>query len=271
MRAATARTAARRGGFDAQMALAAQAEYARSWAAALGFARTALSLADDAAQQALARAAIARAEAAQAEAARRAAEAEAARQAALRAAEAARRAAEEARRAAAAAEAAYVIAADECLRGLSAFTGHDPLAFRRPLATLAANCPLPPAIPGTLEALLRRHRDMFTLEGGRVGVATLTPFRGGKDHRVFGDFRCSAPACGRKRWRSANTYCDTWQKCQACETPTYPFKQRPLERREEQDDDERGGHHDSDRCQRCLSGRRCAAAIRAAEQQQHQV
>jgi hypothetical protein len=94
-----------------------------------------------------------------------------------------------------------------------------------------------------------------------VSVTRLTPFRGDEDHRVFGEFRCSAPGknCKGRRWKSGNTYCDTWQRCQGCETKTYPFAQRALERREDDRDD--GKPHDAGRCGRCLSGRRCTAAM----------
>ena len=129
---------------------------------------------------------------------------------------------------------------------------------------------MPPLVFGSLEAVLRRHRSMFTVQGNgagaRVGVATLTPFRGADGHRVFGDFRCSGGAC-RHRWGSGYTYCDTWQQCRVCEAKIYPYAQRPLEQRADDDEEEERGPHDNGRCGRCLSGRSCTAAGHAAASQ----
>jgi hypothetical protein len=244
--------------FKQDMACAAQALAERRWTAAIDAAQAALPHAADNAQHRQASAVIAQAQAAEAAARADAMQREAARRAAVKAAEAAAKA-----------EAEYIVAADACIRGMRAFTGHDPLSFRCQLHVLAQKCPLPAAIPASsLEALLRRHPDAFTVDGGgsgaRVGVATLTPHRGGKGHRVFGDFRCSAAGCaGNRTWSSGFTYCDTWQQCKACDTRTYPFAQRTLERREPGDEEERGPPHDSDRCGACCAGRRCTAALRA--------
>jgi hypothetical protein len=85
------------------------------------------------------------------------------------------------------------------------------------------------------------------LHGGlKVRVQHLTPFQG--SHRVYGKFRC---CCG-KRWESAGTWKDKWQKCNACESKVYPHEQHLLERSEEADRREGTSPHDMSRCQRCL-------------------
>ena len=203
--------------------------------------------------------------AAAAERAHAAAAATEAEMAAQRRADAAAENARREARNAAAAEASYVTAVDNCIRGQFKFTGHAPCSFRCAIAAVAKKCPKPADVPGgSLVEFLRRHPETFAVDraGAMVGVRRLTPFRGELDHRVFGDFKCSAPGCAGKRWSSGYTYCDVWQRCQRCETEIYPFAQRPLERLE--NDDEERGPHDSNRCGRCLSGRRCAAAIAAA-------
>jgi hypothetical protein len=239
--------AARLGTFNAHMASSAQALAAQRWKDSATQAQHALENADNQHRQNLARNAIEHAHAAAA---------------AAEAAEARRQAA---RRAAEAAEPGYVTAVDECIRAQFKFTGHDPCSFRCPIATIAKKCRKPDVIPGTLAAFLQRHPEAFKVSGGAtVSVTRLTPFRGGKDHRVFGEFRCSAGGarCNNgRRWKSGNTFCDTWQRCQGCETETYPFAQRVLERREDEQDN--GKPHDSGRCGRCLNGHRCTAAILA--------
>ena len=95
------------------------------------------------------------------------------------------------------------------------------------------------AFAGTRFALSRDRQS--------VSVRHLTPFQGESSHRVFGYFRC---ACG-KRWKSAGTWKDTWQKCKACETQVYPHEQHILERTGAEEDEGERRPHDMSRCQRC--------------------
>jgi hypothetical protein len=95
-------------------------------------------------------------------------------------------------------------------------------------------------------------RERFTLHGPRswsVSVRHLTPFQGESSHRVFGNFLC---ACGRK-WQSAATWTDKWQKCKSCERHVYPYRQHSLEhaRQEAHDQDKNKRPHDMARCQKC--------------------
>jgi hypothetical protein len=252
--AATALAAARVGMYDMQMALAAQAEQGRRWTEALSQAQRALANAVGN-QQRAARAAIARAHAALAEEARREAERRAT-------AEAARRAAEAAHRAAMAAGPGCVTAVDDCIRRQPTFMGHAPRSFRCPIAAVVSACPTLSAVPGALLAFLRLHTEAFAVDtaGAVVSVTQLTPFRGHQDQCMYGEFRCVK--CGGRWWTSGSTYCDEWQKCQRCETETYPFAQRPLERQRAEDGRDNGRPHDSGRCGRCRRGQRCAAAAR---------
>ena len=91
----------------------------------------------------------------------------------------------------------------------------------------------------------------FSADRQSVRVMHLTPFQGESTHRVFGEFRCS---CG-KRWKSAGTWKDKWQQCQACEAKVYPHEQHTLERSssayKEDDGEQERRPHDMSRCQKC--------------------
>ena len=158
-----------------------------------------------------------------------------------------------------AAEPGYVECLDFFIRNRKDFTGHDPTAYRVKLSVVSVNCAPPRELLGSLEMFIHRNRGHFTYHagsGGSVSVTTLTPFRGQKSHRVFGEFRCSAVRKGgrpcNKRWKSAATYCDCYQQCRQCEARIYPFAQHVLERKEAAADDDAPAHpHDTDRCQRC--------------------
>ena len=108
-------------------------------------------------------------------------------------------------RAAAAAEPDYMDKVDAFIRHQrKSFRGDNPTGHPCPLAAIVQNCSKPACIPGSLGGLLTRHPDMFRVDmsaGGRVWVATLTPFRGAPSHRVWGEFRC--PGACRKYWESA--------------------------------------------------------------------
>lgn len=70
---------------------------------------------------------------------------------------------------------------------------------------------------------------------------------------MFGYFRCG---CG-KRWNSAATWKDKWQKCRLCEAEVYPHEQHPLESRDNEEPVDRRPH-DMARCQKCSDmGRLC--------------
>ena len=97
--------------------------------------------------------------------------------------------------------------------------------------------------------LLTESEEMFALsrDGQSVRLRHLTPFQGDSSHRVFGHFRCN---CGKK-WKSAATWKDKWQQCQACETRVYPHEQHVLERAVEGTEESERKPHDMARCQKC--------------------
>lgn len=154
----------------------------------------------------------------------------------------------------------YIQEVDSFIRSHKSFNGNDPTSFRASISTIVRACPPTPALLakwGTIESFLQHSSDRFILHSNsaRVGVATLTPFRGEEGHRVFGEYRCT---CGRT-WSSAGSYCDRWQQCQACQTRIYPFRQRALEQQSEAEfvDDDREPH-DTSRCEQCRRlGRNC--------------
>jgi hypothetical protein len=106
--------------------------------------------------------------------------------------------------------------------------------------------------------IMDQHR--FISRASRVSLRYLTPFKGQDSHRVFGKFKCGN--CHRK-WDSAASWTDKWQKCKRCESKCYPYEQFPLENDsedEEVDDNHNDSRrpHDCERCQKCRElGRIC--------------
>jgi hypothetical protein len=164
---------------------------------------------------------------------------------------------DEAESAAKAAEDDYVRAVDNFIRHCKGFTADTPLTFECELQRIAQQCPKPAQIPGDIVSVLRRAPSLFEVlrNGAAVRLKTKTPFRGEPNHRVFGEFRCR---CG-KRWKSAATFCDKWQRCQNCRLELFPIAQRPLEQNAGDhlgnDDDRRP--HDMANCERCRELGRC--------------
>ena len=76
-----------------------------------------------------------------------------------------------------AAEPAYAAKLDAYLRRHREFSGENPLALSLSLDAVRQACPPPAALLGSLKDFVGRYDHMFTLRGGKVGVATLTPFR----------------------------------------------------------------------------------------------
>eukprot|EP00900_Chrysochromulina_parva_P020943 jgi/Chrpa1/3482/Chrysochromulina_OHIO_Genome00012330-RA len=154
------------------------------------------------------------------------------------------------------AEPEYINAVDDFIRRRPDYSGEAPTQYACMVSLIATNCPKPAAIPQDAEyvaTVLRRHADVFTVApgGATVRLVRLTPWRGDKDHRVFGELRCTK--CN-KRWSSAATYCDKKQACQKCNVWVYPYAQRPLDRKVASDDDEDNERrpHDMANCQNML-------------------
>ena len=169
------------------------------------------------------------------------------------------RAVSEAKEAAEAAVIVYCDAVDDFIRRRPDFTTDTPLLYQCKIAVILQKCKKPAAIPFDVVAVLRSNEHMFKVvrEGAAVCLTRLTPWRGSESHRVFGDFRCR---CG-KRWSSASTFCDKQQACKSCDKWSYPYAQRPLDRRNDSDDEVDFGEerrpHDMERCERCRQLGRC--------------
>ncbi len=152
---------------------------------------------------------------------------------------------------------------DHAIRSCPDFPSHDPLSY---WCSVDYVCTHLMKKKKTTLRIIDRHNDRFAVSEDRlwVRVLCLTPFQGEESHRVFGHFACSGGrrrrGCGRK-WQSAITWTNKWQKCQGCETKNYPFFQMPLEiRDDEREDEEREKKpHDMARCQKCvIKGSLCA-------------
>jgi uncharacterized membrane protein YgcG len=163
------------------------------------------------------------------------------------------------------AEPEYINAVDDFIRRRPDYSGEAPTQYACMVSLIATNCPKPAAIPQDAEyvaTVLRRHADVFTVApgGATVRLVRLTPWRGDKDHRVFGELRCTK--CN-KRWSSAATYCDKKQACQKCNVWVYPYAQRPLDRKVASDDDEDNERrpHDMANCQKCRELGRCCVPM----------
>ncbi|XP_031549462.1 zinc finger CCHC domain-containing protein 24-like [Actinia tenebrosa] len=76
-----------------------------------------------------------------------------------------------------------------------------------------------------------------------------TPYQGKR--RVFGEFRC--PSCNRM-WQSGNSWANAGQKCKTCDIMVYPYKQRPLERKDSDDEDfiDESKPHLQHLCEKCI-------------------
>jgi hypothetical protein len=121
-------------------------------------------------------------------------------------------------------------------------------------------------LPLTVRAVVEFHSDLtsshhrFSVVGSSAKVSHLTPLWGiSAEHRVYGLFECKGvvggSVCGR-RWESAASWKDKWQKCQGCEAAVYPHEQHERERREKAGDDpteeqDNRRPHDMGRCQKC--------------------
>jgi hypothetical protein len=149
----------------------------------------------------------------------------------------------------AAAEAAYCSAADAYIRARRDFDGAAPTARFFPMRDVERGCRPPPGV--SPEVALSGSPQSFEVLSGRVRLLRLTPHR--DPGRVFGEYRCTR--CRGRWWGSGYSYADSWQKCRGCETPVYPFAQRPLERGDPERD---GPPHDQSRCGMCRRlGRSC--------------
>jgi hypothetical protein len=157
-----------------------------------------------------------------------------------------------------------VIQIDLYIRTRQRFDCRDPRSYKCSISSLFEDSEVVDALsdymtffPGsTLLQFVVSRNDRFVVENNnRIGVFCLTPFQGGTSHRVFGYFKCSQ--C-RKRWHSASTWRNKWQKCQSCESKCYPYKQHPL-LLGDHDNNESLRPHDMGRCQKCQElGKLCA-------------
>ena len=143
---------------------------------------------------------------------------------------------------------AYRTQVDAYFRGRRDFDGAAPTELRVSLRQVERACPPPPGF--SCAAALGGASGGLQVLDGHVRLLWLTPHRG--PERVFGEFSCAG--C-RRRWSSGFSYADAWQKCRGCETPTYPYAQRPLLRGPA---DRSGPPHDQARCGMCRRlGRSC--------------
>jgi hypothetical protein len=102
-----------------------------------------------------------------------------------------------------------------------------------------------------IEILCDLPRFLFFNNYELIGLAYLTPYQG--NQRMFGHFKCGH--CYRP-WKSAFSWEDTWQKCQSCDSESYPYQQDNLLRSENPNDPLK--EHDSTRCGKCIRlHRRC--------------
>jgi hypothetical protein len=104
----------------------------------------------------------------------------------------------------------------------------------------------------TLTEFLRNlPRFIFFHNYEMIGLAYLTPYQG--TLRMFGHFKCGN--CSRP-WKSAFSWENTWQKCQSCNSESYPYQQEKLLQSDNPNDSRK--EHDSTRCGKCIRlGRRC--------------
>ena len=82
----------------------------------------------------------------------------------------------------------------------------------------------------------------------------LTPFQGGENQRVFGEFKCSK--C-KNTWRSGNSWRDMGQECTACRVNVYPYKQDELKSNSNSKEKDSGKPHLQNLCEKCKSLGRC--------------
>jgi hypothetical protein len=156
-----------------------------------------------------------------------------------------------------------VIQIDLHIRTRRRFDCRDPLSYKCSMSSVCEDSEVVAAFSDYLafrgSSLLQfvvSRNDRFVVENiDKIGVVCLTPFQGAASHRVFGYFKCSQ--C-KKRWHSASTWRNKWQKCQSCESKCYPYQQHPL-LIGDHDNNESLRPHDMGRCQRCQElGQLCA-------------
>lgn len=131
--------------------------------------------------------------------------------------------------------------------------------FSESLAQLQLRCPELRLLH--VKGLVKKYASRskyFTMSADGKGffLLNLTPYQA-DERRVFGEYRCN---CGRS-WKSAASWKDKYQKCQSCESITYPYFQSILKKSE---DGEREGlsPHDMARCQMCVERRKLCVPSR---------
>jgi hypothetical protein len=74
----------------------------------------------------------------------------------------------------------------------------------------------------------------------------LTPYQGEK--RCYGYFECTA--CD-KLWESGNSWADTYQECKRCGGGVYPYKQKPLDKKDGEEKVDLNKPHLEELCGKC--------------------
>jgi hypothetical protein len=154
---------------------------------------------------------------------------------------------------------------DFCIRTNSNFDSRTPLTCRCSVRSIQLNAAVQNSLAAlnnfcavSLDRFIAKEIRFFNTDiaSNTVGVNHLTPFQGSSTHRVFGEFKCRN--C-RRKWSSAASWVDKWQKCKGCEAKCYPFQQHVLDQREFGDNIvEEKRPHDVTRCEKCIElGRIC--------------
>jgi hypothetical protein len=142
----------------------------------------------------------------------------------------------------------YIMSINKFIRTRSRFNSSDPYNYQIDIAQVihATNEDCPPFInQGDRKQFILACGHFKNAGNGKIAVAHLTPMRKGKKGKYYGKYMCN---CGRQ-WSSAHSWRDKYQKCQSCESPTYPYEQENLK----VDYNSQGNQpHDMRRCEKCI-------------------
>ena len=107
--------------------------------------------------------------------------------------------------------------------------------------------------------IIKNNTSLIMHADNQISLRYLTPFQGADTHRVFGHFKCNN--CNKK-WTSASSWKNKWQKCKKCDCKIYPYDQHVLEKDNSTKQLNNKLPHDRERCEKCIEhGKLCCPSM----------
>ena len=133
------------------------------------------------------------------------------------------------------------------------FDSREPLNYSCSINSLINGLTYKIDIP-FIDFIKSQERFIFHTDTNLVSLRYITPFQ--ENYRIFGHFKCPCD----KKWTSATSWANKYQKCKKCESMIYPFKQLQIERQKNKHFHIKS--HDSLRCEKCIQlGKICSPVL----------